>query len=122
MVRRVFGVVASLSMLHLSFVGGDLACADRGGHQQSSVADVHHGMPKHDDDMHHASGGKESPDCPTPSQPHCCDLLAACGLIFDVGRAIEAVPLFSSRVDLPGSNAVVLISRSRGPEPPPPKA
>jgi hypothetical protein len=122
MVRRLFAAVTSLSMLHLSFVGGDLACAGRGGHQQSSVADAHQGMPQHDGAMHHASGGKETSDCPTPDQGHCCDILAACGLNFDVGRGIEGIPMMSSRVDLPRSKASALISRSRGPEPPPPKA
>jgi hypothetical protein len=108
-------------MLHLSFVGGDLVCANHGSHQAASVEENVTGMLDHDA-MHHGGGTSESSDCPTPSVPHCCDALAACGPALALGSVGPGSLTVIAPADLPHASASHLTSRARGPEPPPPKA
>jgi hypothetical protein len=119
--RRFFAAATCLAMLHLSLVGGDLACATHGVHRVASATREDTAMPDHDA-MHHASGDRQSSDCPTPSLPHCCDALAACGPAIALGSGVTDMPTVSAPFGLPHAIASPLISRSRGPEPPPPKA
>jgi hypothetical protein len=126
--RRLYGIVTALLMLHISFVASDAACATHmtaGNHAEMSSA-AHSGGMAADASMHsqmaHAAGrAQQQQPCETPSQANCCQALASCGSAFVSSDARSALPtltrseIFRRTVDTPASVFVA-------PDTPPPKA
>lgn len=138
-VRRLIALLTSVTMLHLSMVAGDSACATHGanGHHAARTTDAaatEHTMPM---DGHVMPVGAASAPmvsalptaatdtapCEVPVQQHCCEAQVACSAANavasvrqDLATAIPHVArIRDTRHDAPASYA-------SAPEPPPPKA
>jgi hypothetical protein len=135
--RRLFALLTSAAMLHLTVVAGDAACATHGANAMKAgdAAARGRGMPMSahvmsaTTDESGATVGEGSaarsgtPPCEVPTQPHCCDALVGCSVASAVTDAHEAVVATAS------SSARILAARhdapasfAPAPEPPPPKA
>jgi hypothetical protein len=121
--RVLVALLMSISMLHLSLVGGDLACATHGssGAHASSGAHEMAGMPMHADAAEAAAPDAPA-DCATPIQPGCCDVMVGCSVI----ATLDVVPPGAMEADptaaVPQRAAIRPASILPAPEPPPPKA
>jgi hypothetical protein len=113
--RFLLALLTSVSMLHLSLVGGDLPCATHGsrGAHASSAAHEMAGMPMHPD---------APTDCATPIQPRCCDVMTGCSVIATLGVPPHASTATTPDAALPRAAATQPASILTAPEPPPPKA
>jgi hypothetical protein len=137
--RRLFALLTSVTMLHLSVVAGDPACATHranGHHAASSngMAMAEHAMPVDGHVMPMAAATEEQPSaapvsdsdtspCEIPAQRHCCEALIGCSVATAVTSAHQALativlPVERIRVALHDAPA----SFASAPEPPPPKA
>src|SRR5262249_22183854 len=120
--RRVYGVVLTVLMLHLTLVGADLSCFDHGG-----LSGARHGDGA--GHRHHAMAmstlgsvtSAEQP-CQTPAQPQCCRAMTSCtvnGTIVNAARLTRwlgaAGVIVPRLIDVPPSAIT-------SPDPPPPKA
>jgi hypothetical protein len=118
--RRFVALALAASMLHLSSVRADSACATHGEHSKGS-AQMHHD----DADSHssHSPGPGDSKDksCETPSQPDCCQALASCSVAlgFDGGARLAQHELAHAGVLAALTTAP--LSRIATPDPPPPR-
>jgi hypothetical protein len=137
--RRFVALLLSLTMLHLSVVAGDAACATHdAGAQHASRADhaargeqvvLAHGHVMIPDVGHQAAmstardPGSRMPPCDVPAQQHCCDALVGCSVASAVASAPQSPAPRTSRSARVG---VALddepTSLAAAPEPPPPKA
>ncbi|MEO8622253.1 MAG: hypothetical protein ABI625_14380 [bacterium] len=129
--RRVIALLMSVTLLHLSVVAGDAACATHGAAGEMSAPSTHdmpmggHAMPAAGAAYSLGSAAVTSPPapCETPVATHCCDAVAGCGPVSVAARSHSTVALakplgariHASRHDAPASFA-------SSPEPPPPKA
>ena len=120
--RRLYGIVVGLLMLHLTFVGADWACAQHGdaparGHQHAAMGH-HHGDVA---SVHELAPAPEQP-CQTPTQPDCCRAMTSCAInaAFPSGAALGELPPRHAQI-APGVSDVPP-SQTAAPEPPPPKA
>jgi hypothetical protein len=114
--RFLLALLTSVSMLHLSLVGGDLPCATHasgGAHASGGVHEMA-GMPMHPD--------APTDDCATPIQPRCCDVMAGCSVTAALGVLTHASTATTPDVALPRTAAMQPASILTAPEPPPPKA
>jgi hypothetical protein len=140
--RRLFALLTSVTMLHLTVVAGDAACATHGasGHHAAMArggGTADHLMPMDGQAMPTATGAGASvastapvaksgaPPCEVPTQQHCCDALVAGGCSVDSG-VISAHDALASAVS-PAARIRVAVddapaSFAPAPEPPPPKA
>ena len=138
--RRLFSLLTSAAMLHLTLVAGDAACATHGvdGHHAPSsqgAAVAAHAMPMDGRVMSSTTGAPDStvsdapmakagmPPCEVPTQQHCCEALVGCSMDSAVTGAHEG---FVASVS---ASARILVARhdppasfASAPEPPPPKA
>jgi hypothetical protein len=121
-VRLLYGIVVGLLMLHLTFVGADLSCAQHGdaparGHQHGMM-DHHRGDAA---SVHELTPASEQP-CETPTQPGCCRAMTSCAIniAFGNGSALGELPPRHARIASSVSDAPP--SQTAAPEPPPPKA
>ena len=122
LVRRISGMITALLMLHLTFVGADLACAEHGDRS----ADEHRGMMAHHE--HHTTAahteGVTATDqpCETPTQPQCCHAMTSCavGAALERGMGPDSVPPIRDVIE----SAIMRLPLSQvtSPDPPPPKA
>ncbi len=119
--RRLPGFITALLMLHLTFVGADLACAQHGdrptqGHQHAMRHQQHRGAAVH---VEAATGNQP---CDTPTQPACCQAMTSCA----INATCERVDRSASVPPCPNviAPAVTRIPSSpiTAPDPPPPKA
>jgi hypothetical protein len=122
LVRRLSGLLTGLLMLHLSFVGWDLACAQHGDRPASAHNNMlgHHG--------HHVAAARvesataSDQPCETPTQPACCHAMTSCAInaAFERGTRLASVPPARNVIEL----AVIRVPLSQitSPDPPPPKA
>lgn len=117
--RRLFAMLTMLVMLHLTFVGGDVACAEQGDH--GAMAGMS-GVPAGDAPLaHHAHGDGSREPCDTPAAVHCCDAVASCGIVALAASSGATVSfVVAERALEPATHH--LLSRALGPEPPPPRA
>ena len=137
--RRLLALLTSATMLHLSVVAGDSACATHGagGHHAASAVvgestdhaaamDGHvmptvavASVPK----VNATPAATSAPPCEVPTQQHCCEAQVGCSV---TGAVVSAHQVLASAVpsaprirealhDAPASFAPA-------PEPPPPKA
>jgi hypothetical protein len=138
--RRLIALLTSVTMLQLSVVAGDSACAtsEANGHhaaRTSGGAVAEHVMPMGGHEVPRIEQvdtpaastpsvvGSHTPPCETPVQRHCCDAVAGCGTIgvaTSAGQslcptALAAACTHETLHDAPASFA-------SAPEPPPPKA
>jgi hypothetical protein len=129
--RRFFALLTSITLLHLSVVSGDAACATHGTNGETSMMSGHEmptdGHPMPMPAATQAGGAavvtSDAPPCETPVALHCCDAVAGCGPTGIIARSLNAVALerpLAARIsrlldDAPASFA-------SAPEPPPPKA
>ena len=128
MLHRLLALLTSVTMLHLSVVTGDVACASH-GMASDHAARATHAMPAHDHAMRavvrgaHEGAVSDAPPCETPVQLHCCEALMGCDV---TGVAAVARELYATRF-VPGARILTSLhdapaSFASPPEPPPPKA
>jgi len=120
--RCLSGILTGLLMLHLTFVGADLTCAQHGDRTGRSQE---HAMGHHD---HHIAAshvermaGAGQP-CETPSGPQCCQAVTSCAIsaAFEGGVRPGSAPPVRQAIE-PAVMRVPL-SQITSPDPPPPKA
>lgn len=121
-VRRLYGIVVGLLMLHLTFVGADWSCAQHGdaparGHQHAMMGH-HRGEATA---VHELTSAPEQP-CETPTQPGCCRAMTSCAIniAFANGAALGELPPRHAQIGSGVSD--VPPSQMAAPDPPPPKA
>ena len=117
--RRFVGVLLALFTAHLTMVAPDSECTSYGHDSHAAVmrgATMSSSTP--DDGMGH--GGSGMP-CDAPISAHCCDAFASCtvAVALDTREQVFAAAALPSVV--PTTSEQPLLSRARGPEPPPPK-
>jgi hypothetical protein len=138
--RRLFALLTSVTMLHLTVVSGDPACATHGAGEhhagQASGAGAMPGampMDGHAMPMAEVAGATVTSaatvatlgahPCEIPAQQHCCEALVGCSVdsaaagepLVLVAGLSPATRISAAPDDLPASFAPA-------PEPPPPKA
>jgi hypothetical protein len=136
--RRLFALLTSVTMLHLSVVAGDPACVTHraNGHHavSSSGAMAEHAMPMdgHVMPMAAATGAhlsaapvaeSDTSPCEIPAQQHCCEALIGCRVataVTSAHQALAATVLPAERIRVALHDAPA--SFAPAPEPPPPKA
>jgi hypothetical protein len=140
--RRLFALFTSVTMLHLTVVSGDAACATHGatGHHTAKTGGEEmagHAMPMDGNAMPMARAleastisaapvaKSDATPCEVPTQQHCCDALVAGGCSVDSAvtsshqtLATAVSPATRIRVAVDDAPA----SFAPAPEPPPPKA
>ena len=122
--RRVVAFVTCLSLLHLTSVGNDIACATHEPTQPGEPHQMHDGMsmPQSADaaDRDHAARHRAPLDA--PARTDCCQGMASCSTTVLIST--DAAP--TSRVQLServlGTLSAASTSLVIPPEPPPPKA
>jgi hypothetical protein len=118
--RRIASLVTALLTLHLTLVGGDLACAR---HSAGSAVAESHAMPMashHEMSTSGAGVSEPGETCPTPSTPVCCRAMTSCGQPMNAARTFGGE--LSSNSNEHGRRPVLPpLSRSTAPEPPPPR-
>lgn len=118
--RRFVALALAASMLHLSSVRVDSACATHGEHSTGS-AQVHHV----DVDSHasesHVPGASTDKSCETPSQPDCCQALASCSVALGFDGAARLAQHGLAHAGVLAALTNVPLSRIATPDPPPPR-
>jgi hypothetical protein len=116
--RRFAGMLASLFMLHLFVVSGDLTCATHGDEGASAGAGLHAAHPAQHEQA--GEGDGERTDCDVPARPRCCEAFTSCGVF--------AMTSGTRRSEPPSSVAEIAALSIRAPslgraapEPPPPR-
>ena len=122
--RAVFsGILTGLLMLHLTFVGADLTCAQHGdrpagSHEHPLAHHEHHVAAAHAETV----AAADQP-CETPTQPECCHAMTSCAIsaaFADGARASSVPPV---RQAIRGVRwCACPLSQITSPDPPPPKA
>lgn len=119
--RRILALLTMLFLLHVNVAGARIVCADHAvaasGDEDAGNDHGSHGAP-----APAAPGTASNLACDVPSAPHCCGPLAGCswtpGFEPSEHRAGGVELSFGSRI----GDGVTLLTRTLGPEPPPPKA
>jgi hypothetical protein len=119
MVRRCFALLTWLFMAHLTFVGGDLACANHPG----DTAGMHHATAHHE----HAASNPEHAEndeapCRTPLIPMCCQALQSCTVVVVMVEAGSVHRVSIARASASPSESEIPPSEIIAPDPPPPRA
>ena len=117
--RRFVGVLLALFTVHLTMVAPDSACITSGHESHAAVmrgATVTSGAP--DDGMSH--GASKMP-CDAPISAHCCDAFASCTVAIALETREHVLDAAALPSAVPTTSEQPLLSRARGPEPPPPK-
>ena len=138
--RRLFALLTSIAMLHLSVVAGDAACLTQGAERHhtatssgATIAEVAMELDGHVMPMADARGAAvengtrvaraDVPPCELPTQPHCCEAVVGCSAPSAVTSERQ---LLVSRVAAAGQVGGAVddapSSFASSPEPPPPKA
>jgi hypothetical protein len=113
-IRRLVALSLAVAMLHLSVARVDAACAM---HDSAPAATSHEGMQHADAD----APAEEAP-CDTPASPDCCQALASCAPALSLAEGANVVTLLIVHATIAAAVSERPLSRSRAPEPPPPKA
>jgi hypothetical protein len=116
--KRLFGAISMLLMLHLTLVGADVVCATHGAAKMPIAGDhmSHHGYPAQS-----SQRGSQKEKCNTPVSQDCCRALTSCAPTLDPVTLVASrfLPLDTAtiayRVDSP-------LARVTAPETPPPRA
>lgn len=117
MMKRAFGAVSMLLMLHLSLVRADSACASHGASKGSPMA----GMAEHHHGPAGPSHGGQKEKCDTPVTQDCCSALTSCAPALAAPASVE--PRFAVlRVRQSTDRVESAPSRVTAPETPPPRA
>lgn len=133
--RRLFALFTSVTMLHLSVVAGDAACAAHGaaGHDMNAAA-MHgtaaassmsdHAMPMEASPAaERGAAASGAPPCEVPAQQHCCEALVGCSVASAVTSAVQSLtPAISPAARIRVAMHDAPASFAPAPEPPPPKA
>jgi hypothetical protein len=121
--RRLTGLLTSLLLLHLTFVGADLPCAKHGVHRAAPAApsepsshDGHHAPPRSE------RTGHDDTSCEVPTLPACCQALASCGVSIADQTAAESGGLSHLAAGMLAGIEDAPPSWSVAPDTPPPKA
>ena len=113
--RRLVALSLAVAMLHLSVARVDAACAM---HDGAATESSHEGMQHADAD----APAEEAP-CDTPaSSPDCCQALASCAPALSLAEGADVVTPLIVHATIAAAVSERPLSRSRAPEPPPPKA
>lgn len=120
--RCLSGILTGLLMLHLTFVGADLTCAQHGNRPARTRE---HAMGHHDRHIAAAHGetvAAADQPCETPTQPECCHAMTSCAIsaAFQGGVHPGSIPPVRQAIE-PAVMRVPL-SQITSPDPPPPKA
>jgi hypothetical protein len=131
--RRLLALLTSVAMLHLSVVAGDAACATHGGathHGATAGMETTSHLMRTADHVERSAVSSDDftatrtlPPCEIPTQAHCCDALAGCGIsgaLAQVGDGADAAITAAVRMRVAPDDAPA--SFAPAPEPPPPKA
>lgn len=118
MLNRAVGFVTALLLLHLTLVGGSIACVTNARGADAAVSD-HSGMSMHGS-IHSAT--LEDSGCPGHHTTSPCDSMTACAPV-----VLGAPVVGMSIVDAPAAHAIssrVLVppTRTTAPELPPPRS
>ena len=130
--RNLVAVLTMISMLHLTLVCADLACASH----SMATSEAMVGMGDVAGAAHHDSGMQNvvaaisttgpnvagAADCTTPVQPRCCEAMSSCSVTTTVSAAMRLVSYCAPSGVLLGDTATEPTSFRSPPEPPPPKA
>ncbi len=136
LLRRLVAIVIAFTMLHLSVVSGDAACAGHGSnrvtrgsaargdamHAHHESRSASHMAMSHEAHVTATSDGLASPPCETPVQPRCCEGVAGCSatvVITEPASLTSPLPDVERAVNA-GMDAPAFVLAA--PEPPPPKA
>jgi len=103
-----------MAMLHLSVARVDAACAM---HDGAPAESSHEGM-QHGD----AHAPAEKVPCETPASADCCQALASCAPALGIAEGADVVTPLIVHATIAAVVSERPLSRSRAPEPPPPKA
>ena len=115
--KRLFGAISMLLMLHLTLVGADVVCATHGAPKMPMAG----GHMSHHQPPARSSHGGQKEKCNTPASQDCCRALTSCAPTLDPVTLVASRFLrldaahIAYRVDSP-------LSRVTAPETPPPKA
>ena len=129
--RRLFAMLTTLSMLHLSLVAGDLACATHhadGAPMEGMVsAEGLHGDASMNSAMtasasHGHDAAQPAPKCSTPVRPDCCEATTSCSVVTTVASVERAMSPDMPAAATPELPSAVLESVLTAPDTPPPKA
>ena len=134
--RRLFALLTSITMLHLTVVAGDAACVTHGvGEHHTAKAGATqamamsgHAMPMSEraaaatpSPVPVAKSG--TPPCEVPTQQRCCEALVGCSVDSAVsGSADVPAAVVSPATQVHGAPDDAPASFAAAPEPPPPKA
>ena len=120
-VRRLTGFMLAVMMLHLTFVGADVTCAQHGSRAMSAHE---HGSARHEH-MAAASNvrvsGTEQP-CDTPTQPQCCRAMTSCAVNAASERGTRLAQVLPAHDAIEPAVMRTPLSQVTSPDPPPPKA
>jgi hypothetical protein len=120
--RLLSGLITGLLMLHLTFVGADLACAEHGDRapQGHAPATAHH--ERHVVAAHVEASVTPDQPCETPTQTECCRAMTSCAVnaAFERGAPLASVAPVRSAIEPAVLRAPP--SQITSPDPPPPKA
>jgi hypothetical protein len=115
-------------MLHLTLVGGDVACASHEliGHAMPGMTRTSHASATARSMATFAApnryaAAQPAKDCTTPTQSACCDAMGNCSVRTTVSAVERPVSERLLAVGTPRLPSVVLESVLMAPDPPPPK-
>jgi hypothetical protein len=138
--RRLFALLTSVAMLHLSILGGDAICLTHGAGRHHATKSSDGTTAEHATDvdghvMPMAEAGEapmvsaalfakaDVPPCEIPAQQHCCEALVGCsvaGAVTSEREVLASGVLPAPRIREAAHDAPA--SFASAPEPPPPKA
>lgn len=117
--RRFVALVLAGSLLHLTSIRADAACAQHGEYagQSAPVPEETAERGGHHD---HAGAAPSSEECDTPTLPACCQMLVSCSTILDNNDALRHD---ATRTHAGVAAALQSMPQSRvaTPDPPPPR-
>ena len=118
--RRLVALTLSLSLLVLSAVRADAACARHGEHATSATS-AHDASAEGEHHSGHAPAATKNDACNTPVVPDCCQALAACSMTLGGTEApcVNDAHIAHNSVGVTPDRAPM--SRVTPPEPPPPR-
>jgi hypothetical protein len=115
--RKVSGLLLTLTMAHLAVAGNDLVCARHAGGHHAAAETAMPGMD------HHGLAGDQAPEkpCNAPARSDCCEAVTTCAAAISLGTTIVSLEPAAAEHARPISADEVLLSRLIPPDPPPPK-
>ena len=117
-------------MLHLTLVGGDVACSSHamgsagsmGGMSMAASTTAHVATHRSGASMGKELAARPATDCALPVSAPCCDAMSSCTVATTLSVIERSVAPTAAASEIPSLASTVLESVLTTPEPPPPKA